>query len=167
MPAQWLGRFTRAYGELVSSWQKQARLVVLVTPSPFEAPPNRLIPDLSLRNDDLALYVQAISKLAADRGLVLVDLFPGHERIDRQRDAHQAIGPGPCAHSIASQLGSSFPKRRFSTVAAAVVEKHRLWYDYWRPANWKLLYGDDSRRQFTRGEPTTSPSARNGRNCSR
>ena len=33
----------------------------------------------------------------------------------------------------------------------AIVEKHRLWYDYWRPANWKLLYGDDSRRQFTRG----------------
>ena len=33
----------------------------------------------------------------------------------------------------------------------AVVEKHRLWYDYWRPANWKLIYGDDARRQFTRG----------------
>jgi len=33
----------------------------------------------------------------------------------------------------------------------AVIEKHRLWYDYWRPANWKLLYGDDAERQFTRG----------------
>ena len=31
----------------------------------------------------------------------------------------------------------------------AVREKHRLWYEYWRPANWKCLFGDDSRRKFS------------------
>ena len=39
----------------------------------------------------------------------------------------------------------------------AVREKHRLWYEYWRPANWKCLFGDDSRRVFSnasRGLPS-------------
>ncbi|MEC8905799.1 MAG: hypothetical protein VX407_01555, partial [Verrucomicrobiota bacterium] len=31
----------------------------------------------------------------------------------------------------------------------SVREKHRLWYDYWRPANWKCLFGDDSKRVFS------------------
>ena len=33
-------------------------------------------------------------------------------------------------------------------LAAAVREKHRLYYDYWRPANWKCLFGDDGNRVF-------------------
>lgn len=32
---------------------------------------------------------------------------------------------------------------------AAVQEKHRLWLEYWRPANWKCLFGDDSERIFS------------------
>jgi putative heme-binding domain-containing protein len=32
---------------------------------------------------------------------------------------------------------------------AAVREKHRLWNDYWRPANWKCLFGDDGKRVFS------------------
>lgn len=31
----------------------------------------------------------------------------------------------------------------------AVKTKHRLWYEYWRPANWKCLFGDDSKRIFS------------------
>ena len=67
-----LERFTTAYGELITAWQKQARVIVLVTPSPFEEPPSRSIPDLSTRNADLELYVEAVTKLAAARKLVLV-----------------------------------------------------------------------------------------------
>ena len=148
-----LERFTRAYGELIASWQKQARLIVLVTPSPFEEPPTRAIPDLSMRNADLALYVEAISKLAADRGLVLVDLFTRSRNGLTDNGMH--ITPAAqayVAHAILGQLGVEFPgKKILEPLRRAVIEKHRLWYDYWRPANWKLLYGDDSRRQFTRG----------------
>ena len=42
-------------------------------------------------------------------------------------------------------------------LVATVREKHRLWYEYWRPANWKCLFGDDSRRVFSnasRGLPS-------------
>ena len=148
-----LERFSRAYGELVTSWQKQARLVVLVTPSPFEAPPSRLIPDLSTRNDDLALYVKAISDLAGQRGLLLVDLFSRSRTGLTDNGMHIKPSAQPhVAHAIAAQLGVEFPGEKIlEPLRQAVIEKHRLWYDYWRPANWKLLYGDDSRRQFTRG----------------
>jgi glucose/arabinose dehydrogenase len=37
-----------------------------------------------------------------------------------------------------------------ATLTAAVKEKHRLWYDYWRPANWKCLFGDDGARIFSK-----------------
>jgi hypothetical protein len=30
----------------------------------------------------------------------------------------------------------------------AIVWKNGLWLDYWRPANWKCLFGDDSGRVF-------------------
>ena len=36
-----------------------------------------------------------------------------------------------------------------NNLVLAVKEKHRLWYDYWRPANWKCLFGDDSKRIFS------------------
>ncbi len=148
-----LERFTAAYGELITGWQKQARLIVLVTPSPFEEPPTGSIPDLSTRNVDLELYVQAIAKLAADRKLVLVDLF--HRSRTGLTDNGMHIKPSAqahVAHAIAGQLGVEFSlETSQETLRRAVIEKHRLWYDYWRPANWKLLYGDDSRRQFTRG----------------
>ena len=56
------------------------------------------------------------------------------------------------AQAIAGQLGVKPPAAAvLEPLRLAVIEKHRLWYDYWRPANWKLLYGDDSRRVFTRG----------------
>ena len=154
-----LERFTAAYGELITAWQKQARVIVLVTPSPFEEPPQRSIPDLSTRNDDLELYVQAVTRLATKRGLVLVDLF--HRSRTGLTDNGMHIKPSAqahIAHAIARQLGVEFPRPKSqATLRRAVIEKHRLWYDYWRPANWKLLYGDDSRRQFTRGGASSIP----------
>ncbi len=42
-------------------------------------------------------------------------------------------------------------------LVATVREKHRLWYEYWRPANWKCLFGDENRRVFSnasRGLPS-------------
>jgi len=154
-----LERFTTAYGELITAWRKQARVIVLVTPSPFEEPPSRSIPDLSTRNADLELYVEAVTKLAAARKLVLVDLF--HRSRTGLTDNGMHIKPSAqahVAHAIAEQLGVEFPGRKsLETLRRAVIEKHRLWYDYWRPANWKLLYGDDSRRQFTRGVAKSIP----------
>jgi len=148
-----VARFTEAYGKLLDAFSRQARMVVLVTPPPFEKPPSDLIPDLTLRNADLSLYVKATRELAEKRELLLVDLFTGGRGGLMDNGMH--VTPGAqvkVAHAIAKQLGVKIPAApALGSLRQAVIEKHRLWYDYWRPANWKLLYGDDSRRVFTRG----------------
>ena len=151
-----LARFVEAYEKLIEQFQKHARKVVLITPTPFESIPGRehLLPDVAKRNADLALYVKEISRIAAERKLPIailsLDAKSGltdnglHAKAERQADV---------AREIARQLGLTIPDAAtVRKLRPAVVEKHRLWYDYWRPANWKLLYGDDAQRQFTRGD---------------
>jgi putative heme-binding domain-containing protein len=71
---------------------------------------------------DLEGYTAAISQLAERRGLPFVSL------------------------AELTALEESAP----ADLTAAVREKHRLWYDYWRPANWKCLFGDDGKRVFSK-----------------
>lgn len=41
----------------------------------------------------------------------------------------------------------------------AIVEKNRLWFDCWRPANWSFVYGDRVTQMF--GKPSVdAPSLR-------
>ncbi len=70
-------QFAKAYRELVDQFQGQARLVVLVTPTPFEKPPSPLIPDLSKRNLDLALRVKKTASISAEREAGFVSMFDG------------------------------------------------------------------------------------------
>ena len=149
-----LEEFSSAYENLIDKLPKHIRSVVLVSPFPFEKPPTPLIPDLTSQNEFLAQYVKAIEEIAAERDLIYIDLFtrlPGGltvNGIHARPDAQALI-----AREIAKQLGATTPdQRNLELLRKAVVEKQRLWHDYWRPANWKLLYGDDARRQFTRGQ---------------
>ena len=148
-----LDTFVRAYEQLLDDLAGQARLVVLVSPTPFDKPANSLLPDLEKQNTNLSLYVQATRALARQRGLLFVDLFTASRPGMTANGMH--ILPSfqeSVARQVTQQLGANTrPTREFESLRRAVIEKHRLWYDYWRPANWKLLYGDDSRRQFTRG----------------
>ena len=167
-----LEQFEAAYSELLRRIQPQLRTIVLITPAPFEKPHSSDIPDLSSRNDSLEAYVEVIRSLAAKHDLPCVDLFESNltsladnssltENGMHWRDESQAA----VAEEIARQLGlieklprtGSAAASRFESIRTAVVEKHRLWYDYWRPANWKLLYGDDAERQFTRGGEQSVP----------
>ncbi len=148
-----LDEFAKTYEQLVDAFKRQAKVVVLVTPTPFEKPPSPLVPDLSKRNADLKLYVQAIRRIAEERKLVLVDLFSDAEPGLTDNGMHiKSEAQAHVAGQIAKNLGVAVAAGAdLQPLRQAVVEKHRLWFDYWRPANWKLLYGDDSQRQFTRG----------------
>jgi mono/diheme cytochrome c family protein/glucose/arabinose dehydrogenase len=47
------------------------------------------------------------------------------------------------ARLVAQQLGASYTEAAdLSSLRAAIVEKNRLWFDCWRPANWSFVYGD-------------------------
>ncbi|HAY82955.1 MAG TPA: hypothetical protein DCY79_24365 [Planctomycetaceae bacterium] len=148
-----LPRFTTAYQALVDTLQQNGRQVILVTPHRFESPPTPLIPDLTQHNTDLAKYVEAIVGIANARDLRCVDLFTSFKGGQTENGMHLRPAAHPAvAIEVAGQLGiQRQPPAALEPLRRAVVEKHRLWYDYWRPANWKLIYGDDAKRVFTRG----------------
>lgn len=148
-----LKEFTAGYDRLISAFTKHARLVVLLSPTPFEEPIDTLIPNVTRHNEDLALYVRQIANLAAKHELLFVDLFNNAPGGLTDNGMHIApASQSRLAVEIAKQLGVVLdPQKDLEPLRLAVIEKHRLWYDYWRPANWKLLYGDDARRVFTRG----------------
>ena len=147
-----LESFESAYNALIDGFLKHADQVALVTPTPFEKPGSEFLPDVSHHNPSLARYVRATKRIAAERGLLFVDLFSDAKSgltengMHLKEDSLQHV-----SETIAAKLGFETPSwDRLATLHAAVVEKQRLWFDYWRPANWKLLYGDDSTRRFTR-----------------
>ncbi len=152
-----LDEFTTAYESLLDIFLVQTRLVVVITPPPFEKPIDSHVPNLTDRNRELAMYVDATRRIATARKLVLVDLFSSS--VGRLTDNGMHIrdaAQGKLAAKIASQLGVA-DLSPVKSLRQAVIDKHRLWYDYWRPANWKLLYGDDAERQFTRGGENSVP----------
>ena len=147
-----LESFESAYNALIDGFLKHADQVALVTPTPFEKPGSEFLPDVSHHNPSLARYVRATKGIAAERGLLFVDLFSDAQSGLTENGMHlKEDSLRHVSETIAQKLGfegSSWD--RLATLHAAVVEKQRLWLDYWRPANWKLLFGDDSTRRFTR-----------------
>ena len=129
---------------------------MLHTPTPFEHSSNPHLPDLTKHNAVLAKYVETTQHLARQHRVTLVDLFSDSTTQATSNGRHlipeaQSI----LAKQIAHQLGVTTQAfDTFESLREAVIEKHRLWLNYWRPSNWKLLFGDDARRQFTKGPIT-------------
>ena len=154
--------FSAAYDRLISNCLKQSPRLVLVTPAPFEqgeAP----MPDLSLRNTALAAHAQAIREIARRRELPLVDLFSelGGAAHQKPRLTANGLELTPRGHAlvaaiVARQLGfgpvaahaggvnapGAWSNRDFENLRGLVLEKNRLWFNYWRPQNWAFLGGD-------------------------
>lgn len=147
-----LESFISGYNALIDGFLKYADRVVLVSPTPFEKPTSEFIPDVSRHNLSLAQYVLETKKIAAERELIFVDLFTDAKSGLTDNGMHlKEESLQRVSETIAEKLGFEVPSSdELATLHAAVVEKQRLWFDYWRPANWKLLYGDDSTRHFTR-----------------
>ncbi|MEC9092728.1 MAG: PVC-type heme-binding CxxCH protein [Planctomycetota bacterium] len=157
--AEKLWSFTEAYLRLIEDYQNQARQIILVSPLPFEKPTSNHVPNLLRHNRVLGQYVAATQKIAQDRGLVFIDLFNrDHPRLT-ENGMHVTRQKQPyLAQLLAKEFGlPSGWQPDDETLRQSVVEKHRIWSDYWRPANWKLLYGDDSRREFTKANDGSVP----------
>ncbi len=157
-----LPQFIEAYEKLLDEFSRHSRRIILLSPTPFEKTQS-LVPDLSGRNDDLQLYVEAIRALARKRGDLFVDLFvPLRKSMNPElpltRDGLHlnASGHWLAARETVEQLGLHGPARgtridaesgelwapKLEQLRQAIREKHQLWFDYWRPMNWAFLHGD-------------------------
>jgi len=158
--------FSQATDKLFERLTKNNRRLVVLSPIPFEKATNPLLPDLTSRNDDLKLYVEVLRQQAVKHESIFVDLFTNEELPLTQNGQH--VAPDKQA-ALASRTAISMGIDRPSGFAGledlltAVREKHRLWFNYWRPANWKCLFGDDNRRVFSIGNQKNIPSIRDER----
>lgn len=150
-----LPEFVAAYGKLLDEFEKQTRQIVLVSPMPFEKPGPKLAPNLRQRNSDVTAYSAAIRKLAADRKHLFVDLSSATgDRLTRDGihllpDAHAIIDD-----LVAQQLGVSVsPGDIREGLRDLILEKNRLWFDYWRPMNYAFAFGDRMHVPFGKGDP--------------
>ncbi|MEN3941181.1 PVC-type heme-binding CxxCH protein [Prosthecobacter sp. SYSU 5D2] len=162
-----LAEFQSSYHRLLDQFSSVTPRLVLIGPMPFERTEAEHAPDLTLRNDDIALYANAVRDIAKQRGAIYVDLYtPLSERnstLPRLTDNGLHLneeGLRTVARLIASQLRLSISEADdLTAIKAAIVEKNRLWFDCWRPANWSFVYGDRVTQMF--GKPSeNAPSLR-------
>ncbi len=164
-----LPEFTSAYHRLLDQFAARTRRLVIVSPMPFERPLASDAPDLTLRNSDVAAYVSAIRGIAVQRGAVFIDLLDpfSHRPSTAPRLTDDGIhlneaGLRTIGEEIGRQLGVSIAQSvAGDSLHRAIVEKNRVWYDCWRPANWSFAYGDRISQPFGKGvgrEPSLQQS---------
>jgi hypothetical protein len=166
-----VGDFTQAYRQLLKSLRPISPRMILVTPPPFEkaAPP---LPDLSLKNETLAKYSEAIHSLAQEEMLPVIELFQGllttSSHLTEDGLQLTAFGQGRVAQKAAEALdlkpqlrlagdltpSGAWSNPQYEQLRQAIISKNRLWFNYWRPQNWAFLGGDR----------TSQPSSRDYRN---
>lgn len=162
-----LAEFKSAYHRLLDQFSAQTPRLVLVSPMPFEKPLASHAPELRLRNSDVKKYAEAVREVAQQRGAIFIDLFTplsargaNQPRLTDDGLHLNAEGLRVVAREIAQQLGaSSSDADDLSALRNTIVEKNRLWFDCWRPANWSFVYGDRVTQMF--GKPAQdAPSLR-------
>jgi hypothetical protein len=160
-----VARFAAAYESLLAQFAATTKRIVLVTPAPFGKAGPR-VPDLTARNEDLKLYVDAIRKIAAKNNYLLVDLSTpamSAEGLSRDGLHLSAAGQWMAAKETARQLEipgvsdldapderGAFRREALEKVRSAIRVKNGLWTDSWRPANWAFLSGDRTEQPSSR-----------------
>ncbi|MGA1523329.1 MAG: GDSL-type esterase/lipase family protein [Planctomycetota bacterium] len=152
--------FVEGYGQLIDAVRKAAgdglREIVLVTPPPFEqlgAP----LPDMSDAQARLEVVRRAILDLATARGVRGADLFTalstpagtlvqGEEPRTSNGIHHTDAGYRRAAAALAQALGLALPSwwdgqgDMLEALRQVVVQKNRLFFHRWRPANETYLF---------------------------
>ena len=151
-----LPQFASAYHRLIDQFASRTPRLVLISPMPFEKPVASHAPDLTQRNADVKAYANAVRDIAKQRGAVFVDLFTPLSKRDASaprltdNGLHlNETGLREVAKIVAQQLGASISEADdLSSLRTAIVEKNRLFFDTWRPANWSFVYGDRITQKF-------------------
>jgi len=153
-----LPEFIAAYHRLLDQFALCTRRIVLLSPMPFEKPLASHAPDLTRRNPDVAAYTAAIRQVAQQRQAVFIDLFTPltHRDSNAPRLTDDGLhlnehGLREVAAIIARELSGRPAPTPSQTLLAEIIEKNRLWFDCWRPANWSFIYGDRVSQQFAKG----------------
>ena len=147
--------FISSYRKMISSIKKQNRRIVILSPTPFE-PSLIAVHNNPLEKAPLERYVYEIQKMSQEEGCVYVDLFYAL-KLDT---LHSVTYDGIHLNENGFKKAASFIMKRFKydqkispglePLRQAVLEKNKIWFDYWRPGNWAFLHGNRTEQAFSR-----------------
>lgn len=131
--------------------------LVLISPLPAEHRPPA--PDPASYNANVAVYRDAIRKLAATRGAAFVDAFALAQQLPETlrpltENGLQYSAKGHAALGALTPLVTGASTAAPSTdeaLRALIVEKNRLFFHRWRPANETYLFGFRKHEQGRNG----------------
>ena len=142
-----LPKFEKGLEKLLDALAPTKARVVLFSPTPVEKSPS--LPDPKPRNEQLAVYQNAIKAIAEKRGLPFADLLREFQNIrhpDPLTDnGVHLTGEGYrlYAASFGGVLNQSTPLAwdKLAALRLAVVAKNDLFFNKWRPQNETYLTG--------------------------
>jgi hypothetical protein len=116
--------------------------------------------DLTQRNADLEDYLKSIQKIAQEQQVPWVDIYTPFKGKNVTTDGMQLSEQGHrlAAEVIAKELGVLNPSRPINEQQRAeIVDKNKLWQNYWMPTNWEFLYGNrqDQPSSHRHNDPST------------
>ena len=147
-----LPRFEAGLTKLLTAIRPANARVVLFTPAPVQAFPGHMTPDQrAARTKDLALYSEAVKRVAAANNLPVVDWFGALAQgfglgAITENGVHptEAGYRDTAANGFLAALGfspQSIDWERWDGVRRAVVAKNELFFHRWRPQNETYLFG--------------------------
>ena len=148
-----LDDFTKAYELTLEQLSSRTGRLVLVTPVPFDDPLGLGL-DVEDRCAHLQQYAAAIRRLGHASKLPVVDLTAALLGQAATRDGVTLSRSGQwlAAKAITTQLGLNSSISITTTgelfpvpaeeLRQAVLQKNRLWQQFWLPTNWAFLYGN-------------------------
>ena len=165
-----LERFVDAYERLINRFGPQKRRILLIGPTPLGKIPGRSWQDLLRLHESLVQYTRAASEMAAKQTNVAAVMRVFSRTPDAPweptRDGLHlnSVGHWSVAWRVVSFLGikMSDPARpmllsegnveplKLESLRQLILEKNRLWFDYWRPQNWAFLHGDRTEQPSSR-----------------
>lgn len=144
-----LTAFKQALVKLVQECREEAGEIWLAGLPPFEKMPPPL-PDLSLRNDELAAYDHAIRVVAAEQQAVFIDVraaWPTSARSFTTDGINLSESGARLTGRLLLTVDDPTGLDSLRTLARA---KNRLWNHFWRPSNWAFLHGDRTAQPSSR-----------------
>ena len=165
-----LAKFTAAFARLMGQFTNNGRRLLVLAPTPIEQ--GTLSPaEAKARDRDLHRYSGAMYRWAQPLRIEFVDLSQSLAVAGAagQTFTRDGLHLSPAGHwksatVITQAIFAGGHGWSFETAPAVlpkftsaqerlrqlIVEKNRLWFDYWRPQNWAFLNGDRTEQASSR-----------------
>ncbi len=154
MDADGAPAFHEALEKIVQTCSAQTQRLVIIGPVPFEKkePP---LPDLTTKNVALRDYNEALRALAENHQGLFVDVLAEWPKT-ASRWTTDGLTMSDAGHRVLADLialhlwNGAKSDATAAPLRKTIIEKNKLWHDYWRPSNWAFLHGDRTAQPSSR-----------------